>query len=348
MDKRTAESIASTTAVSREPRATAGEISGDDAFDIGRYRRVLWEARKRLVVAVAISLALGMLLLQILPSQYTATAVVRPPDTTGGGLSASLSALSGIGGIASLFANADTSDYNTYNVLLTSVTLGNYIAKHNPELLPIMFPTHWDADNKKWTNEGTVNELKGIIKSFLGMPQWQQPNGEDVASYIAGTVSISNDYKTNFTTISLTNTNPGFTKALVEAIYIGADDIVREQARRRSLNRIAYLEKLLPSVTQTDEHQALIQLLAASEQTLMMVRADKFYAMRPVSPPLLPTRRSGPSSFLILLVLVMLGAGLEYCRALYLPNVSLSGPFREYWSRRRGGGEVTHQASRVA
>ena len=342
-----ARNMASANNASPKSHRASGGISGNDMFDIGRYRHVLWEARKRLVVAGAIFLALGMLLLQTLSYSYTATVIVRPPDATGSNLGASLSALSGIGGVANFFANADTSDYNAYNVLLTSKALGNYIAKHNPELLPTMFPTHWDAENKKWTNSGTVNELKGIIKSFLGLPQWQQPNGEDVTSYIAATVSISNDYRTNFTTISFTGTNPAFTQALVQAIYVGADDIVREQARTRSLDRIAYLEKLLPTVTQTDKHQALIQLLAASEQTLMMVRADKFYAMRPVSPPLVPTRRSGPSNFLILFMLVALGIGLEYCRALYFPDISMTRSLREHLSRRHEDDKATHQVSQV-
>jgi uncharacterized protein involved in exopolysaccharide biosynthesis len=322
------------------------KLTDDDSLDIARYRRVLSEKRLNFVIATSVGVLLAMLLLQILPFQYTATVVVRPPDTSSTSISSALSSLSGLSGLSGVLGSADSSDYDAFNQLLNSNELSEYIVKQYPQLLPKMFPTHWDATNKKWTNDGLGNALKSFIKAILGFQAWQPPNSEDVEQYVSKYVSVSNSYTNNFTTISFTAQDPVFAQDMVDAVYMGADAIVRAQARNRAEKRIAYLEKVLPSVTQTDERLALIQLLAASEQTMMTVSADQYYSMSPVDRPILSARPSWPPNILIIIGLALVAFVFEYVRLVFFPNLS---PAR--WFRRgrtvQGGGAVAH-SSRIA
>ena len=70
--------------------------------------------------AFTVGAALAMLLLQILPFQYTATVIVRPPDTSSASLTSALSSISGMAGLSGVLGSADSSDYDAFNQLQTA------------------------------------------------------------------------------------------------------------------------------------------------------------------------------------------------------------------------------------
>jgi uncharacterized protein involved in exopolysaccharide biosynthesis len=112
--------------------------------------------------------------------------------------------------------------------------------------------------------------------------------------------------------IVLPHPDPVLAKTLLMALYRAADDHLRHQAKTRTETEIAYVQQALRADMLAEHRTALINVLSAQEQTMMMLRVDLPFAADLIQPPQAPSMPDWPNPLLVLVLSVLLGgfAGL--------------------------------------
>jgi hypothetical protein len=279
-----------------------------------RYLSLFWRERVLLVIGAVFGLIAGMVAVHLIPYKYEASLVVRPPDSSssGGGL---LSQFSGgaLGGLLSggdVFSGADQSDFDEFQALLDSNELSQTLAQKHPEILHTIFHRQWNYDAKRWEQSPLTGPIKDALRSLFGFPAWHPPTGEDLKKYLSDRIDVATDFKTGMATITYSDRDPAFAKALLWEVYRETDSLVRAKQKAVAQNRIAFLEKKLPTVSEADLHYVLIRLLSDEEQKLLTAEADKAFSAQPVDIPIVSQTPSSPPILAILIGVTALGLGL--------------------------------------
>lgn len=324
-----------TAGISREPAEVPGAFAAFSAQYYLSMLRTLARGWKTIGICVVIGLLFGVFFARLGRPTYTAELVVRSSTSSKSripGLPASLAgAVSGQLGGGDFFTGADQGSFDQFVALLDSNELSQALVRRHPEILHSFFAGNWNAEKRTWERSGFRAEASDAMRSFLGMPSWHPPSGEDLRTHIAGSLAVATDMKNGMVTIQYRDSDPEFARDALMNIYKTADDLVREQESQRSANRIAYLEKMLPSVTQSELHEVLVQLYANEERQLMTVRADQYFATSPVDLPIVPRNPSSTSPKVTVIGFAFLG-GILGCVMLivgFRPRLGI--PFR--WGR---------------
>lgn len=295
-----------------------------------QYVKILWSGRFPIAAATAIGLLFGIALVHVLPAEFEAALVVRPPDANAGGLGAASGLLSQVGGgglshllsgSGDLFSGADQSNFDEFSTLIDSNALSDRIAQKHLDVLRGAFSSNWNDAAKRWEQPPVIGVVKDVLRAIFGLPPWHAPNGEDLKEYLSKRVDTSTDFKTGMLTISYSAKDPAFAKEVVSILHKEADAIVRAKELDRSTRRIEYLQKTLPQVDQIDMRAVLTQLLASEEKKLMTVEADEYFAAWPVDAPIVPQRPSSPPVVFILLASAVVGFGVGCAYVLFGPSI---------------------------
>src|SRR5881394_1336 len=113
----------------------------------------LWERRLFIAcITAAITLAAGATA-WFLPSRYDAKVVLSPVSDEDSarrlsGVTAALSQLGGFGSLAGLMSSGSAVRSESIATLQSDTLTQDFIAAN--DLLPVLFRTQWDAENKRW------------------------------------------------------------------------------------------------------------------------------------------------------------------------------------------------------
>lgn len=243
-----------------------------------------------LIVCLAFYILAGLAYVVLAQPQYLAIAVVGPPQTSlsqtmlasglsGGGLAGLASKLSGLGSLAS-----QGTPFSEYTQLLTSNRLAAELARTNG-FLPTVFYKKYDQGHKRWLPRDDIfHQAIDFVKRGLHYPVKSIPDEDDLARFISENMDVQTSLESEFVTVTLKFKDPVEAQSLLAVILTTADRIVRRDNRADVSARLAYLEKTIPGVTQTDVKESLISILSIQQQQMMAINADKLFAFDLVDP----------------------------------------------------------------
>jgi uncharacterized protein involved in exopolysaccharide biosynthesis len=245
-----------------------------------------WPLLAGLVVAFLLAATLAMALAE--PS-YRATALIGPPGqrldaTELSGASGAAASLASRLGLKRTLGGSDNT-YDKYVSVLTSNRLAAGLAR-DTDVMQTLFAQQWDGETHQWRRfGGPLFEAKRLLKGLLHWPAKTQPDADDLSKALAARFTIDAPLSTQFATVALTAKSPAEAEAILSAILKEADNLIREERRRDVAARIAYLEKVLPTIDAADQHTALAAVLSDQQQSMMEVEADQRYAFSLIDPP---------------------------------------------------------------
>jgi len=262
--------------------------------------------------------AVGLLAYAAIKPVYTAVAIIGPPNPSP--MSSLLSGLTGGDGSTSGIARrllggqtgagAANDPFQEYLQLLQSNRLATALVEKD-NLLPKIFPDEWDATNNRWRPPGVLHNLLGAAKRLLHRPVKDHADSDDLKTYLENHFGVSEvttrrssvfSAGSAYMIVAFSFTSPQEAEAILNTILHRADEIIREEQARDVLARISFLQAELPSVTQTEQREALITTLSGQEEMKMMIKADQRYASTLVDTPHAsptPTSPMSPGRMLI-------------------------------------------------
>jgi uncharacterized protein involved in exopolysaccharide biosynthesis len=254
----------------------------------------LLRRRKWLITGFAVGLtALAGIAGVLLPKHYKAVIVISPVTQSpgaGGALGGIGSMLSSFGGglasLAGLASGSDTKRAESLAVLQSEALTEKYIQQN--DLLPILFPKDWDAQNKRW---------RGADPAAL--PTLWKGN----EFFKKNVRTVLTDPKRGLVTMTI-----GWTDAHVAAKWANdlvaiTNDYLRKKAIDESERNIAFLNEQAAKTDVVTVKQAIYSILQSEINKEMLARGNDEYAFKILDPAIAPERPSTPPA-----VVLMLGA----------------------------------------
>jgi uncharacterized protein involved in exopolysaccharide biosynthesis len=323
-----------------EPADREGETG---AISYARYLFAILEKLSRYYVLLAVlsvlSLGVGLCVDAFSEPEYTASAILGAApsplsDLTSqsGGLSGALG--SGLTKKLGLGGHATGTDlFDQYVELLTSSRVAARLAQ-DPNVLRAIFYRKYNWQTHAWKVPDDILAVGlNSMKRLFHYPAGIVPGRDDVARYLKRNVTVVAPLTSSFVTVSLASQSPAKAEWLLNTLLLDADSIIREDKRRDTMARIAYLAEVLPTVTQADQRNGLGTILSSEQQTMMVVRADKRYASALVDPPHAPLTPTWPDLLEIVGIAVLLAFGCWGALVAFVTNDRLLLRFQKRSTR---------------
>jgi uncharacterized protein involved in exopolysaccharide biosynthesis len=249
---------------------------------------ILW-AGKWWIVATTVSLILvAAVAARLTPKQYMASVVISPAtDTgTGGSLSggAMLSQLGGLASLAGINLGGDSKKSESLAILQSEVLTEKFIDQNH--LLPILFPTLWDPEHKRWIAED---------------PR-RAPTLQDGSGYFRAKLrKLVTDSKTGLLTLEVSWFDPQLAANWATGLVQMTNDYVRSKAIQQSEENIAYLTDQAAKTDVAGVKQVIYSLMQNEISKVMLARGNEEYAFKVIDPAIVPESASFPQTRLWML-----------------------------------------------
>lgn len=290
---------------------------------VSEFAREMWQYYILFFVVLFLCVLFWIFIYIFGKQTYTATAIIGPPNpsptnvlissmgTVGKGLGKVLGGL-GAGGSSS------SDQFEEYQYLLKSPRMAIELAK-NKDFMHAVFSQRWNKEKKAWKPPGLGRFLFGSVAQLINRPIAEYPDTEMLNKYLKRYFGVSQVLSSStsslvslgsgFLSISLASDNPQKAERLLDTILTTADDIIRHEQYRDVTARISYIKSEMPNISQTDQKESLIQILAHQEELKVMMVADKRFSYVLISVPYaspIPTSPISPDKALLISILISL------------------------------------------
>lgn len=321
-----------------ESGMSADRHGGTDVeFSFGEVLSRLWLERwitgfcvVLLVLVVAVSIWLST-------PRYAATLTVAPAQ---GSLIERPGSQSGLSGFAGLLgaSGQEVTPFEIYVKLYRSPDLAEALERDH-HVMRTIFAKRWDAEAGRWKPSfGPRNALRWIF----GVPSANVPDLDDLRAFLSANIDITPGDGNEVQTVSFLYPDRSFARNLLQWVHDEAEILAKQRVQVSTRNNVQYLTQKVATITQTDQRQALIALLAQQENVLMLSQSWNAYAGELVQKPSVSMDPVSPNPTQLLLLAIVggffLGCIVIFLRLLGRRQVSNFASFRQFlanfWRRR--------------
>jgi hypothetical protein len=192
-----------------------------------------------------------------------------------------LSAVLGVGGPASM------PEIDEFQILLSSPEVANTI-DNKYHLLRDIYRGGWDAKNNRWYphHPGLIERLHTwFVEAIGGVSGWHDPNSYDLASFLAGSITVNRTFYGSVMSISMNTDRPEDAKRWINIVIYEVSDIIRSQMINERQNYINYLQQQMNQSTLQTSRDATINILADQFRALMVLKSAKTFPLQQIQPP---------------------------------------------------------------
>jgi uncharacterized protein involved in exopolysaccharide biosynthesis len=243
---------------------------------------VLWR-KKWLIASVtfAMGISAGAAAL-VVPKTYVATVIIAPVSNTPsggalGGLGALASQFGGLASLAGVAMPGDSRKFESLAILQSEVLTEKYIQDN--DLLPILYPKIWDADQHKWK----TTDPKKTPTLWTGNVLFKKRIR-----------TVANDAKTGLATLTISWTDPKLAAKWANDIVRITNEYLRAKAIHTSEANLAYLNEQALKTSEVTIREGIYNIIQSEINKVMMAKGSEEYALRVVDPAVPPERAFSP------------------------------------------------------
>jgi uncharacterized protein involved in exopolysaccharide biosynthesis len=282
--------------------------------------------KKFLVFSITIIFAISSVIFAIQsPNIYKSTSILVPTnqDDT---LSAKLGNLSSLGNFAGISIPTGPTTKSQEGIeriksfqffsssFLPSVKLENIYASES-----------WDDETNTINYDSNLyNQEKKQWVRKVSFPKKTQPSAQEAYKLYLDLLSVNQDIKTAFITISIEHHSPHIAKKWVEIIIEQLNKKMREIDQEQATKSIAYLNERAQQTNIQSIKEAISKLLENQMQTLMLASSNENYVFKTIDPPIAPEERSKPNRALICIIGTLSGFLLAVLTILIIEHRKIS------------------------
>ena len=292
----------------------------DDEIDLRELFHVLWDKIFYIGAITSIFSLISIIYALMLPNIYQSQAVMMPMEANQG-MSGMLGQYSGMASLAgiSLPSESGSKAQEAIARIQSFEFFSNSFLPHI-KLENLMAVKKWNqASNTLTYDASAFNSESGQWVRKVKPPTSTIPSSQEAyKKQYQAIMSVSEDKKTSFVTLSVEHESPVIAQQWVEIIMDQIDQVMRDQDRQTALQSIAYLNSLAPTVNYEEISKALASLQQEQMKRLMMVEANENYIFKVLDSPIVPEMKVKPQRSLIVILGTMLGMMLSALGVLVL------------------------------
>jgi uncharacterized protein involved in exopolysaccharide biosynthesis len=285
----------------------------DDEIDLRELFYALFEGKWIIVSLTAFASIVGVIYSLSLPNIYESKAILVPVNSSSG-ISGSLKSYSGLAGLAgiSLPSGGDQGNSVKAIIKINSLSFFENNIRTNIYLPDLMAFESWNSlTNTVVFNKNIYDTNSNTWIRDFSYPRQQIPSAQESYEVFKQHLSLSEEKKTGFITLSIKHQSPFIAKQWVELVVNEANAFYRQKDKLESEKAVNYLNQQISMTSLSEIKQVLAQLLQEETKKLTLIEANQYYVFDYIDPPTVMEQKSGPTRSLICILSALLGGMLS-------------------------------------
>jgi LPS O-antigen subunit length determinant protein (WzzB/FepE family) len=285
----------------------------DDEIDLRELFYVLLEGKWIIVSLTAFASIIGVIYSLLLPNIYESKAILVPVNSSSNiyGALGSYSSLAGLAGISlPSYADKGNSAKAIQKIRSLSFFENNLLANiHLPDLMAVK---SWDSKKNILAFDNSIYDTKS--NTWIGdysYPQQQIPSAQESYEVFKQHLSLNDDKKSGFITLSIKHQSPFIAKQWAELVVNEVNAFYRQKDKLESEKAVNYLNQQISMTGLSEIKQVLAQLLQEETKKLTLIEANQYYVFDYIDPPAVMEKKSEPKRALICILVAILGGMLS-------------------------------------
>jgi hypothetical protein len=296
----------------------------DNEIDLKKLFHLLWEGKWIVVSVTAFVSIAGVIYSLLLPNIYESRALLVPVNSSSS-IAGSLAGYSGLAGLAGISLPSGNSEGNSVEAIkkLSSLSFFENNIMPNIYLPDLMAFKSWNSKTNEVVFDESLFEVKtnSWIRNY-SYPLQQIPSAqESFAVFSSKHLTLSEDKKSGFITLSIKHQSPYIAKQWTELVVNEVNSFYRQKDKLNSEKAVNYLNQQILMTSLSEIKEVLAKLLQEEVKKLTLIEANQFYVFDYIDPPALMETRSEPNRALICFLSALLGGILSLLLVFLRHNV---------------------------
>ena len=282
----------------------------DDEIDLKELFMVLWSGKWLISAVTGLAAAISVVVALSLPNIYTASALLAPAESSGGGLSGLMKQYGGLASLAgvSLPGPEEGSRAQLGMQLMKSrAFIGDFVERRDilPELMAV---DSWDAGSGEVIHDSELYEVasKRWIRE-VDPPRVARPSPQEAHKAFRELLGVSEDKKTGYVTISIEHQSPIIAAQWVNWLVEDVNAAVKAQEVAEAEKSIEYLKQQVANTSLADLQVMFFELIQSQTETVMLAEVRPEFVFKTIDPAVAPEEKSKPRRALICVLGTSLG-----------------------------------------
>lgn len=279
-----------------------------DEIDLSELLETLWSRKLTIGIITSLFIFFAILISLMMPNIYKSSATMMPVEasSTMSGMLGQYSGMASLAGI-SLPSETGTKAQEAIARIQSFEFFSNYFLP-NISLEDILAVKKWDSNsNTLIYDERDFNASSGKWIREAKPPRQIVPSAQEAYEEYIKIMSISEDKKTLFVSLSIEHKSPFVAQRWVELIINQIDKVIRNEDKQEATRSVDYLNSLASTVNYEEIKKTLSSLQEEHMKRLMMVEANENYIFKVLDSPIVPEIKSKPRRSIIVLLGAILG-----------------------------------------
>jgi len=286
----------------------------DDEIDVRELFYVLLEGKWIIVSLTAFVSIVGVIYSLSLPNIYESKAMLVPVNSSSG-IAGALGSYSGLAGLAGISLPSGGDEGNSAKAIqkISSLSFFENNILTNIYLPDLMAVKSWNSKTNTLTFDESIYDTNSNtwIRDF-SYPQQQIPSAqESFKVFKTANLSLSEDKKSGFITLSIKHQSPFVAKQWVELVINEVNAFYRQKDKSESEKAVSYLNQQISITGLSEIKQVIAQLLQEETKKLTLIEANQYYVFDYIDPPAVMEQKSEPKRALICILSALLGGMLS-------------------------------------
>ena len=300
--------------------------SGDE-IDLKELFYVLFHGKWIILSLTTFISIMGLIYSLSLPNIYVSKALLAPVNSSSSSLSGALGNVGGLAGLAGFKIPSGGDDDNSAKAIkkISSLSFFKNNILTNIYLPDLMAVKSWNPKtNTVALNENIYDTNNNTWIRDYAYPRQQIPSAqESFEVFITEHLTLSEDKKSGFSTLSIKHQSPFLAKQWSELVINEINSFYRQKDKLESEKAVNYLNKQISMTSLSEIKQVLALLLQEETKKLTLIEANEFYVFDYIDPPAVMEKKSEPSRALICILSALLGGMLSVLFVLLRHYVSI-------------------------
>ena len=286
----------------------------DDEIDLRELFYVLLEGKWIIVSLTAFVSIIGVIYSLLLPNIYESKAMLVPVNSSSG-ISGALGSYSGLAGLAGISLPSGGDEGNSAKAIqkISSLSFFENNILPNIHLPDLMAVKSWNSKTNIVAFDESIYDTSNNtwIRDY-SYPQQQIPSAqESFAVFQTEHLSLSEDKKSGFITLSIKHQSPFIAKQWAELVVNEVNAFYRQKDKSESEKAVSYLNQQISTTGLSEIKQVLAQLLQAEIKKLTLIEANESFVFDYIDPPAVMEKKSEPNRANICILIALLGGMLS-------------------------------------
>ena len=297
----------------------------DYDVDFRKLFYALLEAKWLIVSTTAFVSIIGVIFSLLLPNIYESKALLDPANSSSS-ITGALGGYSSLAGLAGINVPSSIDEDNSVKAIhkINSLSFFENSIMTNIYLPDLMAVKSWNSNTNALIYDKNIYDKKsGTWVRDFSYPQQQIPSAqESYKVFQEQHLSLSEDKKSGFITLSIKHQSPFVAKKWTELVVNEVNSFYRQKDKSESEKAVGYLNQQISMSGLSEIKQALAKLLQEETKKLALIEANEFYVFDYIDPPEVMETKSEPNRAIICILSTILGGILGIVLALIKYYVS--------------------------